>query len=157
MWRYVVGGAAIVMLIGTGYFLSRQMANSQVIVPPPPAAVADGGVALAQAPKADDRSREARRFDRYDSDQNGRIGVAEFLASRRKAFARIDRNGDGQVSFDEYAAKAAERFSKADKDRSGSLDRPEFAATKPARKSRPKPNCAPAPQPETTAETGAEA
>ena len=98
-------------------------------------------------PQADERSKEMRRFDRYDTDHDGHIVRMEFLASRQKAFARLDQNHDGTLSFDEYAVKATDKYLKADKDKSQSLDRAEFAATKPVRKSRPSAKCVPAAQP----------
>lgn len=146
MWRYIGGGSAILFLIVTTVFLTRQMAASEVALPDPPAYAASDPAAL-DVPVADARTKEERRFNRYDRDQNGAVGRSEFLVSRQKAFARLDRNGDGALSFDEYAVKASEKFKAADKNRSGGLDRQEFATTRPVRKPKPKPDCTSANQP----------
>ena len=73
-------------------------------------------------PEASDRTREQKRFDRYDKDRNGAVTREEYLASRRKAYARLDLNQDGQLSFDEWAAKTTTKFAAADGDRSGSMN-----------------------------------
>jgi hypothetical protein len=164
MWRYLAGGAAMLVLIGAGVFVSREIAGIAAQVPPPPAAVgepiAPGAVA---PPRADEKSKEEKRFNRYDKDKNGAIAREEYLASRRKAYAKLDANGDGVLSFDEYAAKTREKFAKADADKSGVLNRAEFATTRPVRKAKPKCVCPPAgsavpkAQPETSSDDADEA
>lgn len=96
---------------------------------------------LPEAPAASERTREEKRFDRYDKDRDQRITRDEYLASRRKAWARLDTNGDGKLSFEEWSAKTLAKFSGADADRSGVLDRSEFATTKAVRKSTPRCGC----------------
>ena len=81
-------------------------------------------------PQASERTREEKRFDRYDHDRDGIVSREEWLAARRKAFARLDTNGDGALSFDEWAAKTITRFTAADGDKSATLTRAEFAVTK---------------------------
>lgn len=41
---------------------------------------------------------------RADTDGDGKISRAEYLAQADKRFARIDANGDGQITKDELAA-----------------------------------------------------
>lgn len=149
MWRYFAGAAAMLALVASGFFLSRQMAASAVTLPalPPKFSSEMGDTAVSGAPVADEATREARRFARYDKDKDGSFGAAECLATRQKAFARIDTNHDGVLSFAEYAAKTTEKFKKADVNRSGGLDPKEFATTKPVRKARPAANCPPPTQP----------
>ena len=154
MWRYIGGGAAILFLLATTVFLTRQMAASEVALPEPPALSASDQSPLI-APVADEATKEERRFNRYDRDKNGSVGRSEYLSSRQKAFARLDRNGDGRVSFDEYAVKASEKFGAADKNRSGGLDRQEFATTRVVRKPKPKADCKPVSQPAETADAEA--
>ena len=96
-------------------------------------------------PEAGERTREEKRFDRYDKDRDQRITGEEYLASRRKAYAKLDADGDGRLSFDEWAKKTTDKFGKADADRSKALTREEFATTKLARKSPPRRNCPPPP------------
>jgi len=139
MWRYLVGGASVLALVAAGFFLSRQMAQSDVPLPVQPAYAAEATGDPPAAPRADEASKEEKRFNRYDKDRNGAVGREEFLLSRQKAFAKLDANGDGRLSFDEYAVKSVARFAKADADKSGGLNRGEFASTRPVRKAKPKP------------------
>lgn len=109
-------------------------------------AIAPSGSApadLSAAPEASEKTREERRFNRYDKNRDELVGREEYLASRRKAFARLGANGDGRLSFDEWAAKATDKFAKADADRSASLSRAEFANTAVKRRAAVKANCAP--------------
>ncbi|MDH7973542.1 EF-hand domain-containing protein [Sphingomonas sp. AR_OL41] len=58
------------------------------------------GLACAQtAPKAP--PAPARGMARADSDGDGRISKAEFIARADTRFAKLDKNGDGQLSSDE--------------------------------------------------------
>lgn len=156
MWRYLAGAAAMLLLVGVGIFLSRQIAASAVPLPAMPDALAGSSSPKAgSAPEADERSKETRRFDRLDRDKNGAVARDEYLASRKKAFQRLDSNRDGTLSFEEYAIKTSEKFAKVDADRSGVLNRGEFAATRVVRKTPPKENCPPAgSQPAATASDG---
>lgn len=142
MWRYLVGGLAGVLAIVAGMVLqaTRPGAPQPLLAATVPAAQASGvPAAEPEVPEALERTREQKRFDRYDKDRNGTILREEYLAPRRKAFAKLDRNGDGVLSFDEWAVKAETKFDTADKDKSGSLTRDEFATT--AVKRKPKPRC----------------
>ena len=162
MWRYLGGAASMLVLMGIGFFLVREMAASQVPLPPAPAeaAGASSGGPL-KAPAADEATKEEKRFNRTDNDKNGAIAKAEFLFTRQRAFARLDTNGDGTISFDEYAAKTSEKFAKADGDKSGVLDRREFATTRVIRKAKPaRADCPPpekSPQPATSESEDADA
>jgi EF hand len=149
MRRYLAGVASALLLATAGFFLWTAQADKPALIPPPPPAQPDAplGVAdLAPPPAASEKTREEKRFARYDKDKNGAVARAEYLASRQKAFARLDTDGDGRVSFDEYAVKASAKFGAADKDRNGGLSATEFATTRVIRKARPKANCPPAMQ-----------
>jgi hypothetical protein len=150
MGRFLAGVASAVLLIAGGFFLWTGIAGREPSPLPgaPPAALA-GAVpapvpvaAPVVPPQATERTREQKRFDRYDHDRNGRIDREEYLLARHKAFAKLDVNGDGKLSFDEYAVKTEAKFAKADADRSNTLDAAEFATTAIVRKSRPR--CPPA-------------
>ena len=149
MRRVLVFGAGSVALLGMGFAVARystpRAQSSRAEDPQSTSALSDAGI--PEPPQADERTKEMRRFDRYDRNSDGRIVAAEFLASRQKAFARLDLNHDGLLSFAEYAAKASDKFTKADKDKSQALDHAEFAATKPVRKARAHVKCPPAGQP----------
>ena len=145
MWRYLVGAGAALLLGLSGILLLRGSAPAAKLLPRP----ASAGAALGadaqlpdQAPAASARTREARRFDRYDKDRDGSVTSEEYLASRRKAFAKLDVNQDGKLAFEEWALKATTKFTGADKDKSGALTRAEFAATAPPPgKGRSRPQC----------------
>ncbi|MFW2853149.1 EF-hand domain-containing protein [Sphingomonas sp. TX0543] len=146
MWRYAVGGVAALLMVAAGWVLFHGDAAREAVLPPQPALAAlPQDDALPDVPEASARTREQKRFDRYDKDRDGKVTREEYLASRRKAFARLDTNGDGKLSFDEWAIKTTTRFGGADRDRSGALDRAEFATTAPKRHPKPKCVCAAAP------------
>lgn len=150
MWRYWVGALAALLLAGAAMFLFRSNATADVILPPPPPPPAEAPQQVADTaeepvPEAAPKSREERRFNRYDKDRDDRITRDEYLASRKKAFAKLDTNDDGRLSFDEWAVKTTTKFAGADKDKSATLDRSEFATTAPKRKPpRRRADCPPA-------------
>ena len=144
MVRFLAGAAACFLLL-TGAFLMWQSRAEQAPGLPPapaprPASLLSPGAPL-QAPEADPKSREERRFSRADKDKDGRIEPEEVLAARRKAFAKLDANGNGALAFEEWAAKTIDKFQGADKDRSGWLTPAEYATTAPPPPKR-KPRCA---------------
>ncbi len=138
MWRYVAGGVAALLLATAGIMLfnSRARPPSPVAGRPPAAAAAQEASLPVGVPEASDRTREQKRFDRYDKDRNSAVTREEYLAQRRKAFAKLDANHDGTLSFDEWAVKAEAKFAAADKDKSGAMNAAEFATTAVKRKTR---------------------
>ena len=142
MRQLAAGVAAGLLLAGAGLLLWRGDAEANDPLPPRAEARADGGD-LPDPPRADERTREQRRFDRYDKDRNSQITRDEYLASRRKAYAKLDADGDGRLSFDEWAIRTTSKFVKADADGSGVLTAAEFATTRVVRKSKPKCDCPP--------------
>jgi hypothetical protein len=152
MGRFLAGVASALLLVTAGFFLWTGIARRDVVLPAVSAAVAGGeaaqvgapGPAVDDPPEASEKTREQKRFDRYDRNRDGKVDRDEYLLSRHKAFAKLDTNGDGKLSFEEYSAKAIGKFAKADMDRSNTLDATEFATTRVQRKPRPK--CPPAQQ-----------
>lgn len=144
MWRYLAGGLATLMMVAAGWLLFSGRARSDPILPPTPTRSANQAASVqrpeAPVPEASERTREEKRFDRYDKDRDGKIAREEYLAARRKAFVKLDINGDGRLSFEEWAAKTIGKFAGADKDGSGTMDADEFATTKVVRK--PQTRCA---------------
>jgi hypothetical protein len=126
------------LLATAGVFVFRGSAQVEAPLPSPRAAPNSRAPLPAQepaaVPSATARTREEKRFDRYDKDSNGRVTREEYLASRKKAFAKLDANGDGRLTFDEWAVKTTTKFAKADADRSAALDAAEFATTALQRK-----------------------
>ncbi|MGN6376721.1 MAG: EF-hand domain-containing protein [Sphingomonas sp.] len=146
MWRYLVGAVSGLLVVTAGFFFFRSGAEPDpVVLAEVHAAPQAAAPAPAAAPAATDKTREEKRFDRYDKDRNGQVTREEYLASRRKAFARLDTNHDGQLSFDEWAAKTEDKFAHADADHSGALTPAEFLTTKVQRKAKAKPACTCAP------------
>ncbi len=145
MVRWLAGIVAILLFVVAAVLAFQGRAEGPAIPPAPQprlAAKLPGQLSpITQAPVADARSKEARRFDRSDKNEDGRITLAELVEPRRKAFAKLDTNSDGRLSFEEWAVKSIDKFAGADTDRNQSLTRNEFATTAP--KPRPKkPDCA---------------
>lgn len=145
MWRYVAGGIAALLVMTAGTLLWSSWAGTKSLVGAPPSAANAplGPVDVAAPLEASEKTREQRRFSRYDADENGAVSRDEYLLSRRKSYARLDLDGDGKLSFEEYAAKAGKKFAGADRDRTGTLTPGEFLATRVARKFGAKCNCPP--------------
>lgn len=149
MARFLAGVAAALLLVTGGFFIWRAQADRGVAVPAAaasPAAVPMGLADLAGPPVASERTREEKRFARYDKDRNGAVAREEYLLARRKNFAKLDLDGDGKLVFEEYAIKTTAKFAAADKDKSGALAPAEFALTRVVRKSAPKCACRPTTQ-----------
>jgi cytoskeletal protein RodZ len=147
MWRYLVGLVAGVLLVAGGVLWWRNVAVAEHVLPAAPLAeTASASVQepTPEPPQASEKTREERRFSRYDRDKNGAVGLDEYTKLRRTNFNKLDVNGDGRLSFDEYAATSITRFRKADADRSGALVPVEFAATRIARKPARTARCPPA-------------
>lgn len=147
MVRYIAAGVAALLLGGAAVFwaTTRDTGAAANAVLPALAATTqtapDPGPLPDTVPEASARTREERRFGRYDKDKDGSIAREEYLASRRRAYAKLDTNGDGVLSFDEWAIRATTKFAGADRDKSGALTPAEFATTAVVRKPRPKPKC----------------
>lgn len=145
MARFMAGAVAALLLSGAGLFLWTSVARGDDPLPAAPAPSRGlESVRLADPPAASEKSREEKRFSRYDRDRDGMVAREEYLGARRKAFARLDVNGDGRLGFDEYAVKAIGKFAGADADKSGALDATEFAATRVARQAAARCACPPA-------------
>lgn len=145
MWRFLAGVASALLLAGAGlvWWSSGKQDTPLLSAIAPPLARSTEAPDVAP-PEAEERTREQKRFDRYDKDRNELVSAEEYLANRRKAFARLDADHDGRLSFEEWAKKTTDKFAAADADKSKALSRAEFATTKVVRKTRPRPNCPPA-------------
>jgi hypothetical protein len=144
MWRFLAGAGSALLLAGAGLvWWSRGKQDSPMLsaIAPPLARSTDAS--QAAPPEAEERTREQKRFDRYDKDRNELVSAEEYLANRRKAFAKLDTDHDGRLGFEEWAKKTTDKFAGADADKSRTLSRTEFATTKVVRKTRPRPTCPP--------------
>lgn len=146
MWRYVVGGVAALLMVAAAamIFKTRAQADTpQSALPAQPAQSAGSNPLPDAAPEASERTREQKRFDRYDKDRDGSVTRDEYLMQRRKVYAKLDANHDGQLSFDEWAVKATTKFATADRDKSGAMNAGEFATTAVKRKAAVRAKCPP--------------
>ena len=147
MWRYLAGGTAVIALIVAGFMFFSGDARPRPLLPRQPVAQTSSVTASEPlpdaAPEATDKTREQKRFDRYDKDRDAKITREEYLVQRRKAYARLDVDHDGTLSFDEWAVKATTKFADADRDKSGAMTAPEFTTTAVKRKGPARVNCPP--------------
>ena len=150
MWRYLAGAGAGALLVAAGMMLQAMRPATVAplaAMPPASASTSDGQKTDVAVPEATDKTREERRFNRYDKDRNGAITRDEYLASRRKAYGKLDKDGNGMLSFDEWAVKVETKFATADADKSGAMNATEFATTAVKRRPRAKANCPDKPAP----------
>ena len=134
MWRFLAGVGSALLLIGAGFFIWTGMAQEDTPIPPAPEAEAElppEPGRPARPPSADERTKEQRRFDRADRDNDGRVTLAELLYPRQRPFQRLDTNRDGKLSFEEWAVRTRTKFGGADANRDGNLTRQEYATTAP--------------------------
>ena len=135
MWRFLAGAAASFLLL-TGAFLFWQSRAAEG--PKFPAAPSASGISSLftgsgqplEAPEASAKTREEKRFSRYDKNKDGKVEADEYLAARRRNFDKLDLDHNGALSFQEYAAKGIEKFNSAG-GRKGFLTETEFATTAP--------------------------
>lgn len=149
--RFSAGAGSALLLAAAGFFVwtGRAQQSDGSVPAAPSAEIAQAGAdsgSPSVPPSADERTREQRRFDRADRDNDGRVTLAELTYARQRAFARLDTNHDGRLSFEEWAVRTLTKFATADANRDSALDRPEFATTAPPRRPparQARCNCAP--------------
>jgi hypothetical protein len=134
--RFFAGVASCFLLMTGAFLIWQSRAEHAPSFPNAPAprgyaASLLGGGEPLQAPEADPKTREEKRFSRYDKNKDGKIEAAEYLAARRRNFDKLDLDHNGALSFQEYAAKGIEKFNAADRERNGWLLPGEFVATAP--------------------------
>lgn len=136
MWRFLAGVASAMLLMTAGILVWRSNADAvQTSLPAAPPADDTMSFADVTPPiEASEKTREQKRFSRYDKDKNGAVSRGEYLLSRQKSYAKLDTNGDGKLSFDEYAVKTVAKFASADRDKTGALTAAEFMTTRVVRK-----------------------
>jgi len=144
MVRWIAGIVAALLLV-TGGFLALQGRAEEPVIPPAPvprlAAASTRLSPIPNAPEADAKSKEEKRFARSDKDEDGRITLAEPVEPRRAAFAKLDLDHDGKLSFEEWAVRTIDKFAESDGDKNRALTPAEYATTAP--KPKPKrPACA---------------
>jgi Ca2+-binding EF-hand superfamily protein len=95
------------------------------------AALALGGVAHAQAPRAAQpltraaaEQRSDKAFDRLDANHDGKLDQSDRAERQKARFDRVDANRDGSLSYDEFAAAHADRDGAREKHSARNGDRP---------------------------------
>src|SRR3954451_21947804 len=101
-------GFASCSLLMPGAFLLWQSRAERAPAPgvrPPNSAAASlfGSDPPLEAPEASDKTREEKRFSRYDKNKNGKVEADEYLAARRRNFDMLDVDHSRSLSFPEYA------------------------------------------------------
>jgi hypothetical protein len=134
MLRFLAGAAACFLLLTGAFLIWQSRAARAPGLPSAPAARAASAFSFApgslQAPEASTKTREEKRFARYDKDKDGKVEAGEYLAARKRNFDKLDVDHNGALSFQEYAAKGIEKFNAAG-GRKGWLSAAEFVATAP--------------------------
>ncbi|HEX7819042.1 MAG TPA: hypothetical protein VF463_00340 [Sphingobium sp.] len=145
MGRFVAGSISALLLASAGLFWWTGQASREPVAVTartdlpvaPDEDLPEGddnatGAALPAPPSATARTREEKRFDRYDRDRDGIIGRNEMLGSRVKDFRKLDKDGNNLLSFEEWAVRTVDKFDGADANKDARLTRAEFATTAPA-------------------------
>lgn len=135
MLRYLVGAGSAILLLLAGFFAWKAVANRAEnpvpVAPTETASAADVPATPGRPPSADARTREQRRFDRADRDNNGNVTLEEMTYQRRRNYQRLDTDRNGQLSFEEWAGATLRKFAEADSNNDRALNRAEFATTAP--------------------------
>lgn len=144
MGRFLAGSVSALLLVAAGLFwwqsevdragqplIARGGVKAQTLTLPDEGDPQARGAPLPTVPEAAPRTREQKRFDRYDRNRDGIITREEMMASRVAAFRKLDKDGNNLLSFEEWAVSTSDRFAKADEDGDGRLTLTEFATTAP--------------------------
>ena len=136
MLRFLAGAASCFLLLTGAFLIWQSHAEERPGLPAAPAARTYSASMLSsgqplQAPEASPKSREEKRFSRYDKNKDGKVQADEYLSARQKNFDKLDADHNGALSFQEYAAKGIEKFQGADHGRKGWLTVAELATTAP--------------------------
>ena len=94
MVRFLAGAAACFLMMTAAFLIWQGRAETSSGLP---ARAAHGDQpgrrrwrAIPAAPEADAKSKEEKRFDRADKNEDGKITLAELVEPRRKPFAKLD-------------------------------------------------------------------
>src|SRR3546814_13648772 len=113
MWRMLAGGGAVLLLGMAGLFLFGSRAAAPLLPPAPPLeAIAAPAPLPSKAPEASEKTREQKRFDRYDKDRDDLITRAELLAPRRNADATLATDHDRRLCSAEWCVHTSHNYSR---------------------------------------------
>jgi EF hand len=132
--RFLAGAAACFILLTGAFLIWQSRAEHSTAFSAAQGAPRAGGSLFGgtplRAPEASEKTREEKRFSRYDKNKDGKVQAEEYLAARRRNFDKLDLDHNGGLSFQEYAIKGIEKFNTAG-GRKGWLSPAEFVATAP--------------------------
>lgn len=144
MGRFLAGSIAALLLVAAGLFwwqgeaeqdarplIAQGAARAQTPSLPGEGDPGARGAPPPGPPAAAQRTREQRRFDRYDRNRDGAITRVEMLSTRSAAFRKLDKDGNNLLSFEEWSVRTSDRFAGADANKDGKLVAAEFATTAP--------------------------
>jgi hypothetical protein len=86
------------------------LTTAAFVLTAPAAFAADATTDVAKPP-----SKHQGMMDKIDTDHDGSISKAEFMAVQEKRFAELDTNGDGKITKEEGEAKRKEWHAKMEK------------------------------------------
>src|SRR3546814_16060192 len=108
------------LFMAAGFVIWASDSDADDPIPPAPAAAP-----LLMAPQkpptppaAPEKSREEKRFARYDDNEGGIITRAEMMGSRRGSWERLADNGDNTLDFERWASLHTEKFPTPEAERS---------------------------------------
>lgn len=104
---------------------SGALTSDELRSPKPKGTIGEGS---GHRPPHKGMGRGGHRNPMLDTDSNGLVSLAEFVAPAEEHFARLDTDGDGLVSLAEFVARAETRFSELDANDDGQLSEDEFHA-----------------------------
>ncbi|MGJ3626062.1 hypothetical protein AB5I41_02110 [Sphingomonas sp. MMS24-JH45] len=91
MWRYVAGGVAALAMTVAGWLIFQGQARPDRPLPSRPSPAASGTVEAAGVeeeralPVASERTREQKRFDRYDKNRDASIAREDAPRGERRS------------------------------------------------------------------------
>ena len=113
MVRFLAGAAACFLMMTAAFLIWQSRAEKRSDLPPPPRMAINQGAAIAAippAPEADAKSKEEKRFDRADKNEDGKITLAELVEPRRKPFAKLAGSLWSLVDVAKHCSNAESRF-----------------------------------------------
>ena len=95
MLRFLAGAASCFLLLTGAFLIWQSHAEQRTGLPAAPAAGTYKASMLTgqqplEAPEASPKSREQKRFSRYDHDKDGKVESGEYLAARQRNFEKLD-------------------------------------------------------------------
>lgn len=101
MLRFLAGVACCFLLMTGAFLIWQSRAEQAPGLPAAPTSTGSswfGSSEPLKAPEADPKTREQKRFSRYDKNKDGKVEEDEYLAARRRNFDKLDVDHNGALS-----------------------------------------------------------